>query len=396
VAFFPMHVSGLLGMPRRVYTYQAGLGLETLNLVSTIGAFGFATGVVLFLVNVFWSRKHGEPAGNNPWDGDTLEWSETSPPPDAQFVLLPVVRSRHPLWEQTDLLPNEPHLGRQLEDLAARPASWRGALVVTVLDGQPRAIAHMPGPTFAPFTMAVAFLIIFVGTLIEEWALVTTGGILTAFALFLWFRPQQSETLALQELGDRENDPERLPLAVGGGIANGWWATWVFLVVLATALVTIVASYFYLGGHPESPSRLPPAMVEQGLAAVVSIAAIAAAAWAVKGARQRKPDRIRLGLGATWLLSAGALALSIYAYPWTVLDPELSAYASGVLGIIGFQWLVWAVLLVTATIGLLWAFGRPHDRRGHSVAHNTSLIAAFSAVSAAVVFTVVYVTPRLW
>ncbi|MEA2723434.1 MAG: cytochrome c oxidase subunit, partial [Gemmatimonadales bacterium] len=141
VAFFPMHISGLLGMPRRVYTYPAGLGLDTLNLVSTIGAFGFAVGVGLLLVNVVWSRKHGERTGNNPWEGDTLEWSETSPPPDAQFVTIPVVRSRHPLWEQSDLLPHEPRLARQMEDLAARPARWRGALVVTVMDAEPLAIA---------------------------------------------------------------------------------------------------------------------------------------------------------------------------------------------------------------------------------------------------------------
>jgi cytochrome c oxidase subunit I+III len=396
VAFFPMHVSGLLGMPRRVYTYQAGLGLETLNLVSTIGAFGLASGVVLFLVNVFWSRRHGERPGSNPWDGDTLEWSETSPPPDAQFVLLPVVQTRHPLWEQNDLLPHEPRLARQMEDLAARPARWRGALVVTVLDGQPRAIAHMPGPTFAPFTMAVGFLFLFAGALVEELVLLAIGGILAIFALFLWFRPQASETLALQELGDRENDPERLPLAVGGRISNGWWATWVFLAVLATALVTIVASYFYLGGNPESPSLLPPAMVEQALAAALSVAAVASASWAVRAARRRQASWVRLGLALTWLLSAGALTLSVYAYPWSALDPELSAYASGVLGVIGFQWLVWAVLLAAATIGLLWAFGSPHDRRGHAVVHNTGLIAAFTGVSAAVVFAVVYLTPRLW
>jgi cytochrome c oxidase subunit I+III len=396
VAFFPMHLSGLLGMPRRVYTYPPGLGLETLNLISTIGAFGFGIGVALLVVNLLWSRKRGEPAGDNPWESDTLEWSETSPPPDAQFVRLPVVTTRHPLWEQPDLLPHEPRLARQLEDLDARPARWRGTLVVSVLDARPLAIAHMPGPTYAPFTMAVAFLAIFAGALIEEELLLGGGGALAAFALFLWFRPQRSETLALQELGGRENDPERLPLATAGTIANGWWAMLVFLAVLATALITIVASYFYLSDAPVGASEARPSMIEPALATILSLVAVATASWATRGTRRRFPRSVRLGLAATWLLSAAALWLSVRGFPWTTLDPKVSAYASSVLGVLGFQWLVLLILLATVTIGLVWAISQPADGRGHAVVYNTSLLTAFTAASAAVVFAVVYLSPRLW
>jgi cytochrome c oxidase subunit I+III len=396
VAFFPMHVSGLLGMPRRVYTYPAGLGLDTLNLVSTVGAFGFAIGVGLFLVNVVWSRTHGEVAGNNPWHADTLEWSEASPPPDAQFVTIPVVRGRHPLWEQVDLAPQEPRMARQLEDLAARPARWRGALVVTILEGDPLAISHMPGPTYAPFTMAVAFLALFAGVLIEESALLLLGTAIAAVALFLWFRPQRSETLALEELGGRqENDQERLPLAMGGRIANGWWATLVFIAVLATALITIVASYFYLGDGASGASE-ESSILEPGLVALLPLAAVGTAAWAVRGVRNGSPDATRFGLIFTWLLSAAALGLGIYTFPWSTLDPEVNAYASGVLGVVGFQWLVLAILLMGLTIAVSWSIGKPLDRRGHSVVHNVSLIAGFSGASAALVFAVVYLSPRLW
>jgi cytochrome c oxidase subunit I+III len=395
VAFFPMHISGLLGMPRRVYTYPAGLGLETLNFISTVGAFGFAIGVSLFAVNVLWSRKRGELAGDNPWDSDSLEWSETSPPPDAQFVRIPVVASRHPLWDQPDLIPHEPRLARQLEELDARPARWRGALVVSVLDAKPIAIAHLPGPTFAPFTMAVAFLALFAWALIEETVLLAAGGALAAVAFFLWFRPQQSETLALHQLGTRESDPDRLPMAVGGQIASGWWGMLVFIAVLATALITTVTGYFYLGDG-QGVSELPGTIVEPGVATLLSIAGIATGAWAVRGVRRRLPGAIRLGLAATWVLSAAALGLGVSAIPWNTLDPEHSAYASGVLGVVGFQWLLLIILLVSVTMGLLWAIGRPGDRRGHSVAHNVSLLATFTGVSAAVVFAVVYLSPRLW
>ncbi len=395
VAFFPMHLSGLLGMPRRVYTYPAGLGLETLNLVSTIGAFGFAMGISLFVINVLWSRKRGLPAGDNPWNSDSLEWSETSPPPDAQFVRIPVVRSRHPLWEQDDLLPHEPQLAKEMEDLNAKPARWRGALVVSMLDANPVAIAHVPTSTIAPFTMAVAFLALFTGALVDNLWLLAAGGALTAVALFLWFRPQASEALALEELGGRTGEPGRLPLAVGGPIANGWWAMIVFQSILATALVTMLASYFYISDGPGEAAGLPASVLEPGMAALLSVVAIAGTHWAVAGAGRTGTGAMRLGLSAAWLLSAAALALSIRSFPWSSLDPQRSAYGSAVLGMVGLQWLVLLVLLVTITIALLWAIGRPGDPRGHTVLHNTRLMAAFTGVSGAVVFTAVYLSPRL-
>ncbi len=77
VAFFPMHILGLHGMPRRVYTYPAEMGWGTLNMISTIGAFTIALSVLLFIVNVLVSRRRGEPAGDNPWGAGTLEWATT-------------------------------------------------------------------------------------------------------------------------------------------------------------------------------------------------------------------------------------------------------------------------------------------------------------------------------
>jgi heme/copper-type cytochrome/quinol oxidase subunit 3 len=269
--------------------------------------------------------------------------------------------------------------------------------VISVLDARPIAIAHLPGPTFAPFTMAVAFLALFAWALIEETVLLAAGGALAAVAFFLWFRPQLSETLALHELGTRETDPDRLPLAVGGPIASGWWGMLVFIAVLATALITIVASYFYLsdGPVPGASERLG-SILEPALATMLTLGAIPAAVWAARGARERVPGTMRVGLVATWLLSAAALGLSLRSFPWGTLDPELSAYASSVLGVLGYQWLVLVVLLVAVTMGLLWALARPLDRRGYAVVYNTSLLAAFTAVSAVVVFAVVFLSPRLW
>jgi cytochrome c oxidase subunit 1 len=94
-----MHIPGLLGMPRRIYTYEPGRGWDSLNLIVTIGVFFQAAGILVFVANLLWSYFHGDSAGSDPWDAWTLEWSTNSPPPVYNFASIPVVRSRRPLWD---------------------------------------------------------------------------------------------------------------------------------------------------------------------------------------------------------------------------------------------------------------------------------------------------------
>ncbi|MGA2113145.1 MAG: cytochrome c oxidase subunit I [Bryobacteraceae bacterium] len=94
-----MHIPGLLGMPRRIYTYEPGRGWDTLNLIVTIGVFFQAAGALVFVGNLLWSRWRGIAAGSDPWDAWTLEWSTASPPPSYNFAVLPEVKSRRPLWD---------------------------------------------------------------------------------------------------------------------------------------------------------------------------------------------------------------------------------------------------------------------------------------------------------
>ena len=94
-----MHIPGLLGMPRRIYTYEAGRGWESWNMISTIGAIFQAIAILLFVYNMILSYFKGARAGNDPWDAWTLEWTTSSPPPDYNFAIIPTVRSRRPLWD---------------------------------------------------------------------------------------------------------------------------------------------------------------------------------------------------------------------------------------------------------------------------------------------------------
>ena len=105
LTFFPMHFIGLLGMPRRIYTYDAALGLDTMNLVATLGAFTMALGTLVFVGNVLWTWRKGEAAAANPWDGAMLEWAIPSPPPVYNFSVTPTVKSRLPLWSEDGYEP---------------------------------------------------------------------------------------------------------------------------------------------------------------------------------------------------------------------------------------------------------------------------------------------------
>ncbi len=120
LTFFPMHFSGLFGMPRRVFTYPADLNLADWNMASTVGAFIFALSSLIFLWNIVRSARKGAPAPANPWEAPTLEWSIASPPPHYNFAEIPRVRSREPLW--THPAEAEPHAG--VEPIMPNPSVW--------------------------------------------------------------------------------------------------------------------------------------------------------------------------------------------------------------------------------------------------------------------------------
>lgn len=179
VTFFPMHILGLKGMTRRIYTYPPEMGWSALNLLATYGACVIALGGVLFLINVFWSRRVGKIAGDNPWDADSLEWAASSPPENYNFERLPVATSRYPLW-----VPKE-----DLSVVTGLRDDRREVLVTTLMDAKPHHRYVIPGPSIWPFLTAIGVTVGFAGSVFNNWYIVW-GSILTGLCLIGWFWPK--------------------------------------------------------------------------------------------------------------------------------------------------------------------------------------------------------------
>jgi cytochrome c oxidase subunit I len=180
LAFFPMHFSGLLGMPRRVYTYPAGLGLELPNLLSTIGAFVVALAVLTFVTNGVVSLYRGAIAPPDPWGGSSLEWATPSPPPVYNFAHVPVVNSKTPMWDHDGELPV----------ITGLRVDEKEILLTTVVAATPDLREPIPQASLWPFIASVAVGILFVSSIFSPWA-IPFGIVPVAIALTAWFWPKE-------------------------------------------------------------------------------------------------------------------------------------------------------------------------------------------------------------
>jgi cytochrome c oxidase subunit 1 len=193
ITFFPMHALGLMGMPRRVYTYPAEMGWSTLNLVSSGGALLLVAGGALLVYNVARSYRRGAIAGDNPWNADTLEWATSSPPPVYNFLHPIVVEGRYAIWNRSPAAPV----------VTGLRADCREMLVTDVMDAEPSNKTSFPTPTIWPFLAAVATSLMFIGSVFTAWA-VPIGTIPIAITLIMWFWP----TAAGHDIGAPADLPE--------------------------------------------------------------------------------------------------------------------------------------------------------------------------------------------
>lgn len=188
---FPLHISGILGQPRRIYTYEEGLGWDIYNLMSTIGSFILALGILAIIVNWYRSRTRGASAGDDPWNGETLEWATTSPPPHYNFVTVPTVRSREPMWDQPEL-----HGGQAPEDGGYALDDGHTTLSTSMLDARPEVVVHMAHASPWPFYLTCGLLVLFYAVLLDAYpmAIAATVGCIAALMGWFWPRGETQET----------------------------------------------------------------------------------------------------------------------------------------------------------------------------------------------------------
>jgi cytochrome c oxidase subunit I+III len=180
LTFFPMHILGLRGMPRRVYTYQPNLGWGDLNMLASVGGVILTLGVLLFIVNALRSLRSGVRAGDNPWGAATLEWATSSPPPAYNFLRPPTVDSRDTLWTQP---PDQPVVVGLRSDV-------REVLVTRALDAEPDLRSEFPDSSIWPLLAALATTATFIGSIFTPWALPV--GLLPVFVTLTgWFWPKK-------------------------------------------------------------------------------------------------------------------------------------------------------------------------------------------------------------
>ena len=178
LTFFPMHIVGLLGMPRRQFTYPSGMGWTGYNLLESIGAYLLAAGLLMVAANLLVSRFRGAPAGNDPWEGDTLEWSTTSPPPPYNYAVIPKVSSPYAMWDRDDRREDAENLAagaKVLERGHETPAS-------TTVDAEWDEVLDMPASSPWPPVLALAVSGIFAFVLLEQWI---AAGVFVVFALLV-------------------------------------------------------------------------------------------------------------------------------------------------------------------------------------------------------------------
>jgi cytochrome c oxidase subunit I+III len=183
VTFLIMHWTGLIGMPRRVYTYDTGLGWDIPNLVSSIGSFIMAIGIGTILLDIVLHFRFGQPAKKNPWNADTLEWATSLPPSPYNFVSLPDIDSRHPLWKDPDL-PDS--IARGEHALTVIDHGRRETWGVDPLTGKAREIVHLPGNSWLPFIASLFLTALCLSLLSKAYWIALIATLATLMVLFRW------------------------------------------------------------------------------------------------------------------------------------------------------------------------------------------------------------------
>jgi len=391
VTFFTMHFTGLLGMPRRVYTYPEGLGWDGLNLTSTVGAFIFATGVLVFLIDVATHFRRGEKASRNPWNAGSLDWMMEIPPEAWGARCVPIIKSRYPLWEQKNFLEDVDN-GRFL--IPDAPDLHRETIVSTVTDARPVQVLRVPGPSWWPLLSAVFTGGFFIAATFHAWLVASLSAAAAFVAILCWVW----DTAEIPKTNSRDAGCGYvLPLYISGHHSVGWWALFITLLGDSAVFVSLIFAYFFF--WTVNPAWPPPGYQPFDLTLpAVAIAMLAATSlcihWAVTTLNKGATGRFQFAL---WLGCALLIVFAILQLFWaftTGLQPTAHAYPAIVWTLLLYQLLHVAVALVMGIYTLVryWA-GRLAP--GYDIElRNAALFWHYTVIQGLIVMGVIDLFPR--
>ncbi|PWE52101.1 cytochrome c oxidase subunit I [Metarhizobium album] len=390
ITFFPMHLSGLRGMPRRVFTYPADLGWDWLNLISTMGAVILGIGMFAVVVDVTLHRRR-QPRGEvNPWNAGTLEWI-SEPEENWGVRSIPRIESRYPLLDQKDLA-SEVKRGEWY--LADAREGRRETLVTSVLDAEPEQVLRVGGTSYVTLVSAATLGTVFVALTFKWWFVSAVSGVAFLAAVIWWLWTGTGHIPEKQE-----KDVGRglsLPLYASGVRSVGWWAMFITMVGDGTAFASLVFGYFFFWTiHQDFTGGL----AGPGVLWPMTALALFVAAWAATVAARETNRRGSVALARMLCLAGAALSiggcLAAIAGPWiTGMDPTDHVYPA----------IVWILVIWAAVHGAVGAImhlycfarslaGRMTPRHDMDIC-NVALYWHFMFVTAFITFSVVGLFPE--
>ncbi len=389
VTFFPMHITGLMGMPRRVYTYPAYMEWDMLNLISTIGSYMIAAGVLLFLIDLARNfRMHNRESAGNVWNAGTLEWLPTG---YHQTRSIPYVTSREPLWNQPGLA-DEVEAG--LHYLPGASTGGRETLITSPIAARPQYVLQIPGPSWWPLLGAV-FTAIFFFMLTVKWMLPAyVTGVAAVACIIRWMWDTEPAPKGRADIGGGLV----LPTHMTGPQSHSWWATVILLLVCGTSFACLVFSYLFLWTTREdffTPANLTLPAFGWPLVSVL-LYALSAALLAIAGRRLGENHASMRGaivLALAALIAAGGVDL--YAFTMFGPSPTGSSHGAMISAIVWFQLLFVAIIAVMAGFTLAKSWAGLLDRVRRASFDNTMLIWRYTVVQGIIALAIFHLFPRL-
>ena len=354
LAFFPMHIAGMAGMPRRVWTYSESAGWDVWNLLSTAGAFVVAAGVLIVLVDLILHLRSADKVDTNPWNAGTLEWL----PLDSYAVRsIPRVEGRYPLWDRP-ALRQEVDSGQHY--LPGTATGMRETLVTSAIAARPEYLLRLPGPSWLPLLAGLGTAVFFFALTLKFKWVALAGAALAIIAILRW-------------LWEGDPRPGGKLHAVGGGVelpdymsgarSHGWWGVVVLLLVNGSIFASFLYSRFYLAYMADAWP--PPGVGIEGgwfdaVSGAATIISIALACMASSLLRKGLPGKGRAGwfAAATVLgMVALSIAFAVQCHAARGADPTVHAFAATAWALLCWQGLnvILSALMATYTLARLAA-----------------------------------------